>query len=121
MSYLWSGWSFGVARFITEPRPLQAHGLGTSMHHRRELGLGLVIGLISLGLLFTLEGWLGWLTWQPTPANIGRIGLEGLLVGLGVSFAEELLFRGWLLDELRYRLGDRLPIYISRFCFCLPS
>lgn len=89
-------------RVHRQAQPLHAHGLGASVHHRRELAIGVVVGLVSLGLLFTLEGWLGWLTWQPAPPTLGRIALEGLVVGLGVGLAEELLFRGWLLDELRY-------------------
>ncbi|MBE9156466.1 CPBP family intramembrane metalloprotease [Nodosilinea sp. LEGE 06152] len=96
-----------------QAKPLCAHGLGTSVYHGRELAIGVVVGLVSLGLLFALEGWLGWLTWQPAPPALGRIALEGLLVGLGVGLAEELLFRGWLLDELRYDLGFTPALWAS--------
>ena len=84
------------------PLPLQAHGLVISTQSRRELFTGIAVGLVSLGLLFLVEGWLGWLVWHPLPEGFWRILIEGLLVGLGVGLAEELLFRGWLLDELRY-------------------
>lgn len=94
-------------------KPLRAHGLGVSGYHGRELATGVVVGLVSLGLLFALESWLGWLIWQPMPPALGRIALEGLLVGLGVGLAEELFFRGWLLDELRYDWGFTPALWIS--------
>lgn len=96
-----------------QAQPLRTHGLGFSTRHRQELGIGVVVGLVSLGLLFAIEGGLGWLTWQPLPPNLGRIALEGLGVGLGVGLAEELLFRGWLLDELRYDWGFTPALWVS--------
>ncbi|MGG6239312.1 CPBP family intramembrane glutamic endopeptidase [Leptolyngbya sp. KIOST-1] len=96
-----------------QAQPLRTHGLGASARYGRELAIGVVVGLVSLGLLFTLEGGLGWLTWQPAPPTLGRIALEGLLVGLGVGLAEELLFRGWLLDELRYDWGFTPALWAS--------
>lgn len=96
-----------------QAQPLRAHGLGASARYGRELAIGVGVGLVSLGLLFTLEGWLGWLTWQPAPPTLGRIALEGVLVGLGVGLAEELLFRGWLLDELRYDWGFTPALWAS--------
>jgi len=40
-----------------------------------------------------------WLAWQQP--YLASSDLEGLIVALGIGFAEELLFRGWLLDELQ--------------------
>ena len=93
--------------------PLQAHGLALSTQNRQELLAGVFVGLVSLGLLFLVEGWLGWVIWQPLPTNFLRIVAEGLLVGLGVGLAEELLFRGWLLDELRYSWGFSGALWAS--------
>ncbi|MEA5452603.1 CPBP family intramembrane glutamic endopeptidase [Leptolyngbya sp. CCNP1308] len=100
-------------RVHRQAQPLRTHGLGASARHGRELVIGVVVGLVSLALLFTLEGGLVWLTWQPAPPNLGRIVLEGLLLGLGVGLAEELLFRGWLLDELRYDWGFTPALWAS--------
>lgn len=95
------------------PQPLCAHGLAISARNRRELLIGVVTGLSSLGLLFLVEGWLGWLVWHPLPDGFWRILIEGFLVGLGVGLAEELLFRGWLLDELRYSWGFQSALWAS--------
>jgi uncharacterized protein len=97
-----------------QAQPLRAHGLGISARHRRDLAIGVVVGLVSLALLFTLEGWLGWLTWQPAPPTLGQFALGWAVpVGLGVGLAEELLFRGWLLDELRYDWGFTRALWVS--------
>ena len=97
--------------------PLEAHGLVKSAQSLRELLTGIVIGVVSLGLLFGIEGWLGWLGWQVVPLAFWRILLEGFLVGLGVSLAEELVFRGWLLDELRYDWGFSRALWASSFVY----
>ena len=98
-------------------KPLQAHGLVKSAQNWRELLTGIVIGVVSLGLLFRIEGWLGWLQWQAVPLVFWRILLEGFLVGLGVSLAEELVFRGWLLDELRYDWGFSRALWASSLVY----
>ncbi|WP_346293228.1 type II CAAX endopeptidase family protein [Sphaerothrix gracilis] len=98
-------------------KPWQAHGLVESAQNWRELLTGIVIGVVSLGLLFGIEGWLGWLRWQVLPLAFWRILLEGFLVGLGVSLAEELVFRGWLLDELRYDWGFSRALWASSFVY----
>lgn len=64
-----------------------------------------------------VEGWLGWLIWQPLSSVFWLILLEGLLVSLAISLAEEVLFRGWLLDELRYGWGFSPAIWASGFFY----
>jgi membrane protease YdiL (CAAX protease family) len=77
------------------------YGLEFSRQNGVDALRGLAIGFISILIVFGLEGLLGWLVWQPPQELILQIILEGLIVGLGIGFAEELLFRGWLLDELQ--------------------
>jgi uncharacterized protein len=97
--------------------PLQSHGLVLSTQNMRELITGMWVGLVSLGLLFVIESWMGWLTWMALPASFLRILGEGLLVGLGVAWAEELLFRGWLLNELRYGWRFSSALWASSFFY----
>lgn len=77
----------------------RAYGLGFSRKRGIELWIGLGLGLGSLMLMFWVQKWLGWLIWQPSSSG-PQIVLEGLISALGVGLAEELVFRGWLLDEL---------------------
>lgn len=87
-------------RVYGRSRPLKHYGLELSRRNFQELLAGLGLGLMSLFGLFGLQGGLGWLVWQAPMSAFPGIALEGLVVALGIGWAEELLFRGWLLDEL---------------------
>lgn len=80
---------------------------------------GLAIGLLSVLVLFSLQGLLGWLVWQQPKVFLLKIVLEGLLVSLGVGFAEELLFRGWLLDELQRDYKPAIAMWINSTLFAI--
>ncbi|WP_103125707.1 CPBP family intramembrane glutamic endopeptidase [Nostoc cycadae] len=95
------------------PHPLESHGLVRTRKNGLELLRGLCLGLISLLCLFFLEAKFGWLIWQQTPQFLPKIILEGLLVALGVGLAEELLFRGWLMDELQFDYGSKAALWAS--------
>ena len=104
-------------RVHNQSHPLQTYGLVRSARNRRELLFGITVGFGSVGALFWVEDQLGWLAWQPLPIGFWRILLEGLLVGLGIGLAEELLFRGWLLDELRLDWGFPRGLWVSSLIY----
>ncbi len=99
--------------------PLRYYGLEWNARFRRELLLGLVVGFLTLMTMFGLEGGLGWLTWQPPSANLGRVIVEGLAIALGVSFAEELVFRGWLLQELERDYSLPIALWVTSVLYVL--
>jgi uncharacterized protein len=99
--------------------PLRDYGLEGSAQFWQEALLGLGLGLGALFALFGLEGALGWLDWNLPAANFGFIFLEGLAVSLGVGFAEELLFRGWLLQELERDYSLPLALWADSLIFAL--
>jgi uncharacterized protein len=70
---------------------------------------GLALGAGFALALFVTQGWLGWLTWQSPRLSIFQLALEGSATALGVGLAEELFFRGWMLDELE---RDYTPIAV---------
>jgi uncharacterized protein len=84
-----------------EPHILRHYGLEFTRRNGVELLCGLAIGIVNIIILFGVQGFLGWLVWQQPKVFLLKVILEGLAVGLGIGFAEELLFRGWLLDELQ--------------------
>lgn len=96
-----------------QPKLLRLYGLRLNARNARLLLAGLGWGCLSLLSLFALEAQLGWLTWYPDLAQFPRIILEGLAIALGIGFAEELFFRGWLLDEL---LRDYSPPIATWAC-----
>ncbi len=97
-----------------QPQLLRYYGLVGSRANGRELLVGLGIGLITVLGLFSLEGLLGWLQWQQGIQV--KIVIEGLVVAIATGFAEELLFRGWLLDELE-RDYAKAAIWINALLF----
>ncbi len=102
-----------------QPQLLKSYGL----EGRRQNGLDLLKGL-SIGLLFTfglfaLEGLLGWLKFQTPQASLPRVILEGFVSALGIGFVEELVFRGWLLDELQRDYSDRTSLWANAVIFAV--
>ncbi len=106
-------------RVYHQPDLFQRYGLEFSRQSGWELAIGLAIGVTSLLLLFVVEAALGWLTWQPAPPQLLRIAAEGLLIALGVGFAEELVFRGWLLDELQRDYQFKFARWLNATLFAL--
>jgi uncharacterized protein len=82
-------------------RCFEYYGLGWRWNNGRAGLIGLGVGLGLIALLFGLETLFGWVAWNPPPANFGWLLLQGTLLGIAVGTVEELLFRGWWLDELQ--------------------
>lgn len=104
-----------------KPKILHSLGLEFTKRNGQELFTGFAFGLVLVMILLLLESGLGWLTWQlPEPSNLPKVILEGFLVSLGVGFAEELLFRGWLLAELQRDYNSTTSLWASATIFaCL--
>jgi membrane protease YdiL (CAAX protease family) len=102
-----------------QPKILTHYGLEFSSLNGVNFVQGLAIGLISILIVFSLQGLLGWLVWEQPKVFLLKIILEGLLVGFGVGFAEELSFRGWLLDELERDYGFSLATWIDCILFAV--
>jgi uncharacterized protein len=105
-----------------QPHLLQEYGLVKTRQNGRELLVGLGIGVVSVLGLFLVEGWLGWLWWRQYQISLGqvlwwRLVVEGLIVALAYGFAEELLFRGWLLDELQRDYRPHVVLWADAFIF----
>lgn len=101
------------------PHPFRQYGLRNSRQNSLEWLQGVAIGLLSLLLLFAAEAALGWLRWQLPSPSLTNVVIEGGLVGLGVGFAEELLFRGWLLDELERDYVPAVALWINSLAFAV--
>ncbi len=80
---------------------------------------GISIGLLFTFTLFLTESLFGWVQIQPSKTFLLKIILEGSLTGLGVAFAEELFFRGWLLTELEKDYSPNKSLWFSALIFAL--
>ena len=43
--------------------------------------------------------------------------LNSIVLGFGVGFAEEIIFRGWLLEELKFEYGTKISIALQAIVF----
>ena len=102
-----------------QPQILRRYGLERTRRNGRELLKGLSIGLLLTLSLFALEGLLGWFVWQRPTLFLPKLIVEGLLVALGLGLTEELLFRGWLLDELQRDYLPTTVLWASSFVYAL--
>lgn len=98
--------------------PLKHYGLVFCDYFFKDIAIALIIGASLVAFLFGLEINLGWATLHAS-SNLTAIALEGLAVGLGIGFAEELLFRGWLLAELKTTLSRYSSIFWSGLVFAV--
>jgi len=72
-------------------------------------------GLLALVIAaLILVGGLSW-----TPRLTAGLLLNAAALGLGVGFAEELLFRGWLLGELNLLIGKQRALWLQAVLFSL--
>lgn len=72
-------------------------------------------GLLALVIAaLMLVGGLSW-----TPRLTSGLLLNAAALGLGVGFAEELLFRGWLLGELNLLIGKQRALWLQAVLFSL--
>ncbi len=102
-----------------QPQMLRYYGLEFGRQSWVELIRGLAIGLISILVLFGLQGLMGWVFWIPVDETLIDVALEGLLVSLAVGLAEELVFRGWLLDELQRDYAPHVALWVSGIIFAI--
>jgi membrane protease YdiL (CAAX protease family) len=99
-------------------QPYNYYGLVGDRSFFIELIIGWTVGFTALFLLMQLQVILGWLSWQPNVKWIGAVG-SGILTGLGVSFAEELLFRGLLLTEMEKDFGLERSLWLNSSFFAI--
>ncbi|MBD2186363.1 CPBP family intramembrane metalloprotease [Planktothrix sp. FACHB-1355] len=85
-----------------------------------SMGLGLAGGAIGIAILFAIQWALGWVDWQiEKDTKLLQILLTTLLIGLWVSGTEELIFRGFLLNELQQDYSIWIAAIISSSIFAL--
>ncbi|EAZ91961.1 CPBP family intramembrane glutamic endopeptidase [Crocosphaera chwakensis] len=95
----------------------RTYGLVFTRKNGIELLNGLSVGLSFTFGLFIIEAILGWIKFVPPSDNFTVIVFEGLLTALGIGLAEELFFRGWLLEELKKDYHPKLFIFLNGIIF----
>jgi uncharacterized protein len=112
-------WQFWGKFVHGEHQIYTRYGLVRNSKNLREFGQGLAIGFwLCLGLFIT-EALLGWIEVIQPSGNLIRIIIEGWLSAVGIALAEELLFRGWLLDELQRDYSKKTCIWVTAIAFAI--
>ncbi|NJK58585.1 MAG: CPBP family intramembrane metalloprotease [Pleurocapsa sp. SU_5_0] len=114
--FFWQLWG----KFVHGDRHIYTrYGLARSSQNIREFWQGLAVGFwLCLGLFIT-EALLGWIEVIQPSGNLIRIIIEGWLSAVGIALAEELLFRGWLLDELRRDYSKKTCIWLTAIAYAV--
>lgn len=95
--------------------------------------VGLGLGVLSLAILFAIEYRFGWVKWrwedQPLAVNVESPPqivvlarstlLSTLFLGLWISGTEELVFRGFLLNQFRQEYSPWVAAAVSSLIFAL--
>ena len=101
-----------------EPRPWHALGVAAPAEQLlKALLRGALKAVLLLALVSAALALAGQLSWMPR-LNPGLL-LNAVALGLGVGFAEELLFRGWLLGELSLLIGRQRALWLQAALFSL--
>lgn len=82
--------------------PFSSYGIVGGASTWGGLAVGVLLAAAGVWVLFSLERWLGWSTWEPVPwGKLPAILLPTFMLALAISGVEELVFRGFLLNQLQ--------------------
>ena len=100
------------------------YGFNVNISLFGSLGLGFVLGVLSLAVVFGGQFWLSWCSWQENVdtrnfASLQSISLPIFLVALFVGGIEELVFRGFLFTQLTQDYPVWVAAVISSLIFAL--
>lgn len=114
---LWGRWVYG------HPNLIHHYGLTWQRQTFKNLGIGFLIGAASLFALFGAQGLLGWVSWQSVEPRerlrLLSVVLEGGVVAIAIGLGEEIVFRGWLLDELERDYRRAIALWGSSITFAV--
>lgn len=100
--------------------PFSSYGLERNLIVLISLGQGLGLSLLSIILIFLGQGLLGWIEWNlQNWQRLGQVLLPVLLLGLWIGVTEELVFRGFVLNELQQEYSLGVAAAISSLIFAL--
>jgi membrane protease YdiL (CAAX protease family) len=96
-----------------------SYGLRSPILFLSQIIQGWGIGFLFILCFLGINLGLGWATWQIPKPNFPGIFFDGIVLGIGVAFAEELFFRGWLLNELERDYSPILSLGLNATIFAL--
>lgn len=113
--------ALAVLLWKLEKRPVLDLGFRRRGPWLRNLGLGLLIGVLLVMALLSAESVAGWHVLTPLPRDqVLFVAIPGgLFFAILVSFSEELTFRGYCLQRIELSLGRQAGVLLSSLIFAL--
>lgn len=117
--------SVWIGRRALDRRSFASLGLELKTPAARDLLIGFLIPAPLFALIFITQWGLGWLTvegwgWAESSVVLTMLGVVLGLVGFfAVGFYEELLFRGYYLQNLKDGTGLALALFLSSAVFAI--
>ncbi|MBE9033368.1 CPBP family intramembrane metalloprotease [filamentous cyanobacterium LEGE 11480] len=111
---LWGRWGHPEESYL-----LQRYGMRRPKAWIYEWLGGLGIGYGVVLLLYELQGGMGWIRWFNPNRPMPWLLLEGFAIAALIGLAEEILFRGWLLDELKRNYQPNTALVATSVIFAL--
>jgi membrane protease YdiL (CAAX protease family) len=112
-----------LARHYLDKRSLSSLGLKFDLWFLPDILAGILITFLAMGLIYLLEWSLGWLTfdgfaWETDPImNVILNSLLYLGIFILVAWNEELLFRGYRLQNIAEGLNPGWGVFLSSLWF----
>lgn len=114
-----------IARRFLDKKSFRSLGFTTRRPVFYDLLVGFLLPGAVMGLVYLVEGALGWLSFQSWGWNVqsplsllGGMGLM-LLAFIAVGFYEELMFRGYYMQNLKEGLNLPWALFLTSFAFGL--
>jgi hypothetical protein len=100
--------------------PFSSYGLNWHGSLFRSLGLGIGLAILGLAVVFSIETALGWVSWQrdQLPALLSAV-VTSLALGLWIGITEELIFRGFLQNQLQQEWPMWLAAIVASLIFAV--
>jgi CAAX protease family protein len=117
--------SVWFARRFLDRRSFVSLGFHLDRHALSDLLAGFLVTGVVMGVVYALEAGAGWLrfdgwAWESYPAGHVALGLAGGLLGfIVVGYQEELLSRGYHLQNIRDGMGLPWALFLSSIIFAL--
>lgn len=114
-----------IARRLLDRRSFVSLGFHFDRRALVDVCVGFLIPGVMMGVIFVVEGAAGWLrfdgwAWETAPAGKVALGLvTGLLAFTLVGYQEELLSRGYHLQNIRDGMGLGWGLFLSSVIFAL--
>jgi len=102
-----------------EPEPWKTIGLNRSKNDiKRAYLIGFKKALILISILFITLFIFKEFTWKKLPPSFA-IYRDTIFIAFFVGILEKLLFRGWLMNEMKLKLGKKKALWIQAIIYSL--